>query len=74
MPITGVMPLPAVTNSALARRAGAGRTNSPVGLVEVDERAGRERAHDVVADLAVRDRLDGDRDAAVGSRTGEVSE
>ena len=36
------------------------------GLVEVDEHPDPGAAHDVGADHALRDRLDGDRDAAVG--------
>ena len=40
IPITGVMPEPAVTNSSLPPPAGS--TNSPCGLLEVHQRAGRK--------------------------------
>ena len=43
MPITGVMPEPAVTNRALAGR-GAGRVKSPVAWSSVDQGAGLRRA------------------------------
>ena len=69
MPITGVMPLPAVTNSV--RAGGASGARSP-------RRPGRgapacpgcsERDH-VVADRAARDRLDGDAKQPVGAAGG----
>ena len=67
MPMTGVMPEPAVTKSSLPTRS-AGSTNSPCGLLEVDQGAGLAVVHEVVADQAVGDGLDGDRDQAVGAR------
>ena len=69
MPITGVMPLPAVTNSTLCRAA-AGRTKSPAAWSSWTSVPGAGPLDQVVADLAVGDRLDGDRDAAVGARAG----
>ena len=66
IPITGVMPLPAVTNRTFAGR-GVGQDEVAARLVELDERPGAGAPHQVVADLAVGDRLDGDRDAAVGA-------
>ena len=63
--MTGVMPEPAVTKSSFvpARRQHelAGR------LLQVHEGARRRAPDQVGAHLAVRDRLDGDRDVAVGA-------
>ena len=65
MPITGVIPLPAVTNRV--RRGQRPRSvKSPAAWSRWISAPGRERADDVVADLAVRDGLDGDRQQAVG--------
>ena len=65
IPMTGVMPEPAVTNSSLSwsllEDELAGR------LLEVDERAGAGLVDEVVADQAVGHGLDGDRDPAVGA-------
>ena len=66
MPMTGVMPLPAVTNSTLAGRDGR-QHEVAGGLVEVHERADARAAHEVAAHDAVGHGLDGDRDAAVGA-------
>ena len=67
MPMTGVMPEPAVTKSSLPPSV---REHE---LARRPARGGRacraaRRADEVGADQAVRDRLDGDRDAAVGAR------
>ena len=47
-------------------RARVGQDELAAGLVEVDEHPDPRAAHDVGADHAFGDRLDGDRDAAVG--------
>ena len=65
MPITGVMPLPAVMNSTLSGPR-SGRTKSPAAWSSWTSVPGLRAVHQVVADLAVGDRLDGDGDAAVG--------
>ena len=65
MPITGVMPEPAVTKRKLPP---LGRQHELAGrLLEVDERAGPQVVDEVVADQTVGDGLDGDRDEAVGA-------
>ena len=69
MPITGVMPLPAVTNRSRPG-LGRGRTKSPVAWSSWISVPGLALADQVVADLAVGDRLDGDADPAVGARAG----
>ena len=65
MPITGVIPEPAVTKRSLPPSGGqhelAGR------LLEVHQGAGPGPAHEMVADRPVGDGLDGDRDPAVGA-------
>ena len=78
IPMTGVMPLPAVRKSTFA---GAGRREGEVagGLVEHDEGARAGVAHEVGGDLALGDRLgrDGDaarRDAGGGRAVGAVGE
>ena len=65
MPITGVMPQPAVTNRK--RPPSVGQHEVAGRLLEVDQSAGPAVADQVVADLAVRHRLDGDADPAVGT-------
>ena len=65
MPITGVIPLPAVRNRIFERRR-CGEREFACGVVELDDGADRGASHEMVGDLAVGDRLDGDRDAAVG--------
>ena len=69
MPMTGVMPLPAVRKRTFAgARAREGEVAG--GLVEHHEGARRGGADQVVRDLAVGDRLGGDRDAARGDAGG----
>ena len=65
MPITGVMPLPAVRNKIFGRRRGGEREFS-CGVVELDDGADGGASHQVVGDLAAGDRFDRDCDAAVG--------
>ena len=67
IPITGVMPEPAVTSSSLAGQR-LRQHELALGLVELDHLAGAGAVHQVVGDDAVGDRLDGDADAAVGAR------
>ena len=64
MPITGVMPEPAVTKRSLA---GLGQHELAGGLLEVEQRAGPGLADQVGADQAVGHGLDGDRDEAVAT-------
>ena len=65
IPITGVMPEPAVTSSSL-RGIGVRQHELALGLLELDHLAGPGAVHEVVGDDAARDRLDGEADAAVG--------
>ena len=67
MPITGVMPLPAVRNRIFGRWLVRTEGEVAGGLVELDDGADGGPSDQVVADHAVRDRLHGDRDAAVMS-------
>ena len=64
IPITGVMPLPAVNEQRLGR-TGTRQHEVARRLVQLHDEPGTGAAHQVVADGAVRDGLDGDRDAAV---------
>ena len=78
IPMTGVMPLPAVRKSTLAG-AGLGRVKSPVAWSSMTRVPGAGLAHQVVGDLAVGDRLgrDGDaprRDAGRGGAVGAVGQ
>ncbi len=66
IPITGVMPEPAVTKSSLPGRSAS--TNSPVACSRWTRVPGRKLVHEVVADQPVGDGLDGDRDQPVGAR------
>ncbi len=66
MPMTGVMPEPAVTKSNLSRSEAS--TNSPAACSRWTSVPGTELVDEVVADQAVGHGLDGDRDAAVGAR------
>ena len=63
MPITGVIPEPAVTKRNLPPRRGQDELAG--GLLEVDQRAGARLADQVVADDPVGDGLDRDRDLPV---------
>ena len=65
MPMTGVMPEPAVTKSSLSWSLWQHELAG--GLLEVDERAGAGLVDEVVADQAVGHGLDRDRDPAVGA-------
>ena len=69
MPMTGVMPLPAVRNRTRSGRR-VREDEVALGLVEHDHRAGLGAADEVVADLAVGDRLDRHGDQAVGGGGG----
>ena len=66
IPMTGVMPEPAVTMRNLP--PAGGRTNSPAACSRWTSVPGRAAVDEVVADQAVGDGLDGDRDAAVAAR------
>ena len=66
MPITGVMPDPAVTMRNLPPSGGS--TNSPAACSRWTRVPGSRLVDEVVADQAVGDGLDGDRDAAVAAR------
>ena len=66
MPITGVMPEPAVTNRSLPPSVGS--TKSPAACSSWTSVPGLGVPDEVVADLAVGNGLDGDADPAVGAR------
>ncbi len=67
IPITGVMPEPAVTSSSL-RGIGVGQHELALGLLELDHLAGPGAVHQVVGDHAAGDRLDGEAEVAVAAR------
>ena len=64
--ISGVMPLPAARNNQ-GWSAASGRTMSPKAGAEIEHIADLGCAAQVLAELAARDRLHGDRDAAIGA-------
>ena len=64
IPMTGVTPLPAVTNSSGCSMA-SGRTNSPVGGASRTSMPAARMADEVLGHQSARDALDGDRDATV---------
>ena len=66
MPITGVMPLPAVRNSTFVGRTG-GSTKSPAAWSSMTSVPDAGAAHEVVADRSAVHGLHRDRDAAVGA-------
>ena len=67
IPITGVMPEPAVTSSSL--RGHRGRQDElALGLLQLEHLAGLGAVHEVVGDDTARDRLDGEAQVAVAAR------
>ena len=70
MPMTGVIPEPAVTSSSFCRRpaTGGASTKSPSAWASWTSWPARASRTRVLRDGAVGDRLDGDRDVAVAAR------
>ena len=66
IPMTGVTPLPAVTNSSGCSTA-SGRTNSPVGGASRTSMPAARMADEVLGHQPARNALDGDGDAAVAA-------
>ncbi len=66
MPITGVMPEPAVTSSSFSGMR-LRQHELALGLLELDHLATAGLVHEVVGDDSVGDRLDGEADAAIGA-------